>query len=290
AKEQDWNNIFIEKIGIPPHIFSKPVQPMQAIGRLTEELKDELGCDLDVVLPGTHDTASAVVSVPSNETIYISSGTWSLIGVEHHEPISTEKALEYNFTNEGGVNNNIRFLKNIMGLWMIQEVKRELKDHFDFPQFVDFAYKKADFPSIVDVNDPRFLNPGSMVRAIQDYCLLTSQLIPETPGEIAACIFNSLVDSYKNAAAQIEELTGKSYATIHIIGGGSQNNYINEKLAESTGKTVYTGPTEATAIGNLIAQMVATGEIDSLEKSKNLINQSFDIQQYNREGNNDVSK
>ncbi|MFC4404446.1 rhamnulokinase [Gracilibacillus xinjiangensis] len=284
AKEKTWNVAFLEKLGIPHHIFSEPKEPMQPIGRLKKELIEELGYDMTVVLPGTHDTASAVVSVPSEETIYISSGTWSLIGVESDEPISTKEAYDCNFTNEGGVNHNIRFLKNIMGLWMIQEVKREFNDEYDFAEFVVLAYENTEFPSIIDVNDQRFLSPDSMMKAIQQYCDETEQTIPQTPGEIASCIFNSLVESYKNAVTQIEKLTGKSFDTIHIIGGGSKNNYMNERLAKVTGKTVCTGPAEATAIGNLIAQMVATNEIESIEKSKEIINHSFDIQKFSVRG------
>ncbi|SER10629.1 L-rhamnulokinase [Gracilibacillus ureilyticus] len=284
AKGKTWNTSFIEKLGISQRIFSEPKKPLQAIGKIKDELKVELGVDFEVVLPGTHDTASAVVSVPSNDTIFISSGTWSLIGVEHQEPISTERAFLYNFTNEGGVNHNFRFLKNIMGLWMIQEVKRAFNHQYDYPDFTNLAYENADFPSIVNVNEERFLSPDNMLTVIQDFCRETKQIIPEMPGEFAACIFNSLAVSYNEAVGQIEELTGKEFESIHIIGGGSKNNYLNERLADISGKTIYTGPTEATAIGNLIAQMVATNEIESIEKSKEIINQSFHIQKFSSGG------
>ncbi|SFL86905.1 L-rhamnulokinase [Gracilibacillus orientalis] len=280
ATNQKWHQDFLEKLNIPEHIFSEPIQPMQSIGSLTKELQHELEFDLEVVLPGTHDTASAVMAVPAQDTIYISSGTWSLMGVEHHEPISTSQAFDYNFTNEGGANDHIRFLKNIMGLWMIQEVKREWHDQYSFAEFVDLAYQESAFASIVNVNDQRFLSPESMKQAIQTYCQETNQQEPITASEFAKCIFDSLVESYHQTAKEIEELTGKTYSTIHIIGGGSKNYYMNEKLATVSKKTIYTGPGEATAIGNLVAQMMATGQLNSIEQSKQMINQSFDIQKF----------
>ncbi|QGH34685.1 rhamnulokinase [Gracilibacillus salitolerans] len=280
ATNQKWHQDFLRKLNIPEHIFSEPSHPLQSIGSLTMDLQNELGFDLEVVLPGTHDTASAVMAVPAQDTIYISSGTWSLMGVEHHEPISTQQAFDYNFTNEGGANDNIRFLKNIMGLWMIQEVKREWNDQHSFAEFVELAYQESSFTSIVDVNDQRFLSPISMKKAIKNYCQETNQQVPETAGEFAKCIYDSLVESYHKTAKEIEELTGKTYNSIHIIGGGSKNHYMNEKLAAVSKKTIYTGPGEATAIGNLMAQMMATGQIDTIEQSKQIINQTFDIQKF----------
>lgn len=280
ADNRKWNQDFLEALALPAHIFSEVQPPMQSIGYLTKEIQEEVGANMEVILPGTHDTASAVVAVPAEDTIYISSGTWSLMGVEHEKPISTPKAFEYNFTNEGGANQNIRFLKNIMGLWMIQEVKREYEDQYDFPEFVEMAYREKNFTSVVDVNDQRFLRPASMKEQIQQYCKETNQQVPETPGEFAKCIYDSLVESYSQTAKEIEELTNKTYSTIHIIGGGSANVYLNEMLAKVTNKAIYTGPNEATSIGNLIAQLVATGEIASITQSKTIINQSFDIQKF----------
>ncbi|UOQ47689.1 rhamnulokinase [Gracilibacillus caseinilyticus] len=280
AGTQQWEKAFLEKIGIPDKLFSEPTMPMQSIGSLTDELQKELGFNLDVVLPGTHDTASAVVSVPAQDTIYISSGTWSLMGVEHDSPISSPQAFQYNFTNEGGASENIRFLKNIMGLWMIQEVRREYNEQYSFAEFVELVEQEANFTSKVDVNDQRFLSPESMKQVIQEYCQETNQQLPETPGQFAKCIYDSLVECYDETAKEIEELTGKTYNSIHIIGGGSKNNYMNKKLAEVSGKSIFTGPSEATAIGNLIAQMLATGQLPTIEASKEIINNSFDIQKF----------
>lgn len=281
ADSKKWMDTFLATLGIPERLFSRPTEPLTSLGMIKQDLQKELGISLEVILPGTHDTASAVVAVPSSmDTIYISSGTWSLMGVELEEPITSRQAFNYNFTNEGGVNNSIRFLKNIMGLWMIQQVRKEYNNKYSFADFVDLAYENENFPSMVDVNSERFLSPDNMIEELQNYCKDTHQPVPEKPGEIAACIFNSLVTDYCKTAEQIEELTGKQYETIHIMGGGSQNNYLNEKLAKKSGKTIYTGPTEATAIGNIIAQMVSVGVIDSFEESKAVIQQSFKIKKY----------
>lgn len=280
ADSKKWMDTFLATLGIPERLFSRPTEPLTSLGMIKQDLQKELGISLEVILPGTHDTASAVVAVPSMDTIYISSGTWSLMGVELEEPITSRQAFNYNFTNEGGVNNSIRFLKNIMGLWMIQQVRKEWNNKYSFADFVDLAFENENFPSVVDVNSERFLSPDNMIEELQNYCKDTHQPQPEKPGEIAACIFNSLVTDYCKTAEQIEELTGKQYETIHIIGGGSQNNYLNEKLAKKSGKTIYTGPTEATAIGNIIAQMVSVGVIDSFEESKAVIQQSFKIKKY----------
>ncbi|ENH97012.1 rhamnulokinase [Gracilibacillus halophilus YIM-C55.5] len=277
ADTKNWSEELLQAIDIDPKLFQKPMQPGQVLGELTDELQEELDCQLQVVLPGTHDTASAVMAVPRQDTIYISSGTWSLMGVELDQPMSTPKAYDYNFTNEGGVNGSIRFLKNIMGLWMIQGVKREWNHVYSYTDFVNLAYQEENFHAIVDVNDKRFLRPHRMTEAIQTYCQETNQSVPTTAGELAKCIFDSLVESYHKVAEQIEELTGKTYDSIHIIGGGSKNHYMNEKLAMKTNKSIFTGPTEATALGNLLAQFSATGELSSVQASKQLIQQSFPI-------------
>lgn len=280
ASSKQWINEILDNLSLPNHLFNKPSDPLTSLGEITDELRDEFGASIEVILPGTHDTASAVAAVSSNDTIYISSGTWSLMGVEINQPITTSKAYSFNFTNEGGVNQSVRFLKNIMGLWMIQEVKRELQNKYSFADFVDLAFYNESFPTILDVNDARFLSPTSMIEEIQAYCSNSNQPIPEGAGQLAACIFNSLVEDYCKTAKQIEELTNKEYKSIHIIGGGSQNYYLNKKLAEKSGKTIYTGPTEATAIGNIITQMIAAGEIASFDESKLLIEQSFEIKTF----------
>ncbi|MDX8046231.1 rhamnulokinase [Gracilibacillus sp. S3-1-1] len=284
ASTQRWDQSLLQQLELPSHIFSEPSKPMQSIGLLKQSLQEEWQCQAQVILPGTHDTASAVLATLADDTIFISSGTWSLMGVEHDQPITTDEALTYNFTNEGGANERIRFLKNIMGLWMIQELKREYNDRYSFSDFVELAFQENAFTSVINVNDQRFLKPECMQVAIQQYCQETKQLIPQTVGQFAKCIFDSLVESYSQTAKEIEKITGKRYNAINIIGGGSKNRYMNEKLAEKSGKTLYTGPDEATAIGNLVAQMITTGQIASIEESKNIINKSFASQKFERRG------
>src|SRR5699024_6654034 len=261
-------------------MFQKILPPKSELGSLRTELVEEFGFDMTVLLPATHDTGSAVVAVPESEdSIYISSGTWSLIGVENTFPITITKAQNYNFTNEGGLDYRFRFLKNIMGLWMVQEVKRNYKDKYTHSELVELAKKENDFKSIVEVDNDRFLRPVNMVEEIKGYCAETGQQIPETPGQIAKCIFESLVVSYCTAISQIEEIYEKRFKRINIFGGGSKNDYLNSLIAEATGKEVYAGPVEATAIGNIASQLISIKEIDGIHEAREMIKNSFDIKQ-----------
>lgn len=283
AFTKKWDKELLEQLGINPDMFQEIQMPKTILGNLAEELVEEFGFDMKVVLPATHDTGSAVLSVPSLEdTIYISSGTWSLIGVENPFPICVTKALDYNFTNEGGMDYRYRFLKNIMGLWMIQEVRRNYNNQYAFAELVQLAQEAASFHSIVNVDDARFLKPDNMIEEIQNYCRETEQTVPSTVGEVAKCVFDSLVVSYQSAIREIEEIFEKEFKTIHIIGGGCQNELLNQKIADATNKTVYAGPVEATAIGNLVAQLMALGEIDSLSEARELIKQSFEVKTFEK--------
>ncbi|MBG9452148.1 rhamnulokinase [Cytobacillus firmus] len=281
AFSKNWDACIIEKLGINKEIFQEIMPPGGVLGKLKEELAAEFGFDLEVILPATHDTGSAVVAVPEVEnTIYISSGTWSLIGVENHFPICVPKARQYNYTNEGGVDYRYRFLKNIMGLWMIQEVKRNYKDQYSFSELVALAREATDFHTIINVDDGRFLNPDHMIAEIQDYCTEKNMTVPETPGEIAKCIFVSLAESYQNAILEIEEIFEQEFKTINVIGGGCQNEYLNQLIADKTGKVVIAGPSEATAIGNLAAQLMSLGEIENLKEARTIIKRSFDLKEF----------
>lgn len=283
AFTKKWDKELLEQLGINSDMFQEIQMPKTILGNLTEELVEEFGFDMKVVLPATHDTGSAVLSVPSLEdTIYISSGTWSLIGVENPFPICVTKALDYNFTNEGGMDYRYRFLKNIMGLWMIQEVRRNYNNQYSFAELVQLAQEAVPFRSIVNVDDARFLKPDNMIEEIQNYCRKTEQTVPSTVGEVAKCVFDSLVVSYQSAIREIEEIFEKEFKTIHIIGGGCQNELLNQKIADATNKTVYAGPVEATAIGNLVAQLMALGEIDSLSEARELIKQSFEVKTFEK--------
>lgn len=277
AHTRDWDNEILKAFGLKKDIFPEIIAPATLVGNMKQELVEKLGVNLQVIAPATHDTASAIVSVPCHEekTIYISSGTWSLIGVEINAPIINEHGLAFNFTNEGSMNGRFRFLKNIMGMWIIQEVRRQYDSVFSFDELVQFAKEKSDFPSIIDVNDKRFLNPIDMLQAIQDYCEETNQPIPYELGEFTQCIYKSLANSYVEAVKEIEFLQSEEYQSIFVIGGGSKNNYLNQLIANITGKTVYAGLQEATAIGNGLTQLIAMGEISDLNKARALVTNTF---------------
>jgi rhamnulokinase len=234
-----------------------------------------------MVVPATHDTASAVASVPASgdDFIYISSGTWSLMGIERDRPDCSENSMKYNFTNEGGYGGRFRYLKNIMGLWMIQEVRRVSGNKYSFDELCRMAGENEDFPSRVDVNSPRFFSPEDMAKEVKDYCRSTNQKVPETYGELAACIYLSLAGCYAITAKELEAGTGKNYEGIHIVGGGSNAGYLNELTARISGKNVYAGPAEATAIGNIIVQMIKAGEFASLKEARECVYKSFDVKQ-----------
>lgn len=281
AFTKKWDQQLLELLGLNKETFQDIKMPKTILGNLSEELVSELGFDMKVILPATHDTGSAVIAVPEeDDTIYISSGTWSLIGTENFFPICVTKALDYNFTNEGGIDYRFRFLKNIMGLWMIQEVKRNYHDEYSFGRLVKLAREAKDFRAFVNVNDDRFLNPAHMIEEIQNYCLATEQPVPSTPGEIAKCVFDSLAVSYQEAVNQIEEIFEKKFARINVIGGGSQNEMLNQLIADGTGKEVYAGPVEATAIGNIAAQLMALGEIQDIQEARCIIKDSFEVKKY----------
>ena len=279
---KDWDYELIDMLGYPRKIFQKLIMPSTSIGHLTDAVKEAVGFDLEVVAPATHDTGSAVLAVPANDDdfIYISSGTWSLMGIESLKPIINKDAAAANFTNEGGYDHRFRFLKNIMGLWMIQSVRHEYKDAYSFAQLCDMAEDSRDFPSRVDVNDPSFLSPDSMVEAIKQYCQKTGQPVPESVGELASVVYRSLAQSYGETVSGLEKIAGRTYDGIHIIGGGSNAAYLNQLTADATGKTVYAGPGEATAIGNLLAQMIHAGDLADLKGARQYVRDSFEIKTY----------
>lgn len=272
----DWDWELMERLGYPKEIFPKISQPGALLGNLTPEIAAEVGFDCKVVIPATHDTGSAVLAVPAEDDdfLYISSGTWSLMGIERRTADCTDASMAHNFTNEGGYEHRFRYLKNIMGLWMIQSVKKELNDQYSFAELCTLA-EEADFPSRVDVNDDAFLAPESMIQAVKEMCEKTGQAVPQTPGEIASCIYQSLAESYGRTVKEIEELAGRTYSRIHIVGGGSNADYLNQLTAKATGKEVYAGPGEATAIGNLAAQMLREGVYGTVEEVRKAIGDSF---------------
>ena len=282
AKTNEWDMALIEKLGYPKEMFLPLSQPGILVGNFTKEIQEEVGFDCQVVLVATHDTGSAVMAVPttSDECLYISSGTWSLMGIENQKAICHEESRQKNFTNEGGYNYRYRYLKNIMGLWMIQSVRHELEDAYSFAELCEMAEENITFPSRVDVNDEAFLAPDDMRAAIQAYCRKSGQKVPESIGEIATVIYQSLAESYAETTREIEAITGKSYDTIHIVGGGSNAAYLNQLTAEKAKRKVLAGPSEATAIGNLMAQMIEDKVFTDLKAARRCVYESFEIKEF----------
>lgn len=280
-KTNDWDYEMIEMLGYNSKMFRPVSMPGTVVGEFTEEVQKEVGFNCTVVLPATHDTGSAVLAVPTNDddAVYISSGTWSLMGIERKEADCSMESMKANFTNEGGYDHRFRYLKNIMGLWMIQSVKKEFAEDLSFAQICEMASKET-ISSIVDCNDDCFLAPKSMIKAIQDFCRRTGQQVPETVGEISSVIYNSLAKCYGDTVKEIEEITGKKYSTIYVVGGGSNAGYLNELTAKYTGKKVSVGPSEATAIGNVIVQMLHDGVFKDLPEARTCVRESFDVVMY----------
>lgn len=277
---KDWDMEMIETLGFPTGIFQKIMVPGSELGTLTEEIQKEVGYNCKVVLPATHDTGSAVMAVPSNEdALYISSGTWSLMGTEIMEADCSRNSMLHNFTNEGGYNYRFRYLKNIMGLWMIQSVRKEIAPDMGFGEICEMA-SKCTITSLVDANDDRFLAPDNMTKEVQKACEESGQQVPQGIGEVASVIYRSLAECYKRAAEEVEELTGNQYNSIHIVGGGANAEYLNQLTGAATGKNIYTGPIEATAVGNIVAQMIAAGELTDLKDARKCIFASFPIGVY----------
>ena len=279
---KEWDYELIDMLGYPRRIFQKLIMPGTVIGHLTKEVQDEVGFDLEVVAPAAHDTGSAVLAVPANDDdfIYISSGTWSLMGLERPTADCSERSYELNLTNEGGYEGRFRYLKNIMGLWMIQSVRHETGDKYGFAEICQMAEEAKDFPSRVDANDQCFLSPDNMTEEVKDYCRRTGQPVPETLGELATVIYTSLAECYARTAKELEEMAGRTFSRIHVVGGGSNAGYLNELTAKCTGKEVHAGPGEATAIGNIAAQMLKAGEFATVEDVRTAIHESFDIKIY----------
>lgn len=279
AETKDWDSELIEMLGFPQRLFGELNMPGTVVGRFSPEVAAELGFNCEVVLPATHDTGSAFMAVPAldENAVYISSGTWSLMGTELPKAVVNEESRLANFSNEGGYDYRYRYLKNIMGLWIIQSIRKELDIKYSFDDLCRMASECDYFESGIDVNHGSFLAPKSMIDAIKNYCSETGQQIPQSVGELMQCVYVSLAQSYAETLSQLEGLTGKSCSVIHIVGGGSRDDYLNELTAYYTRKTVYAGPTEGTSLGNLITQMIKFGEFSDLLDARTAISKSFDI-------------
>ena len=283
ANTRKPEDALLRELGLTESNFGRFVYPGEKIGTLTKEVQRMTGLgDIPVIAVAGHDTASAVASVPAMnpDFAYLSSGTWSLMGVETKGPVITEETESLNFTNEGGYRYRYRYLKNIMGLWMIQSVRHEYDDKYGFAEICQMAEEAKDFPSRVDANDECFLSPESMIEEVKDYCRRTGQKVPETLGEIATVIYTSLAECYAKTAKELEEMTGRTYSRIHIVGGGSNAGYLNELTAKATKKEIHAGPGEATAIGNITAQMLKAEEFKTIEEARTIIHESFGVKVY----------
>jgi rhamnulokinase len=281
AKTKQWDHELIKKLGYPEDLFGELVEPGSSLGYFTKAIQEELGFNCEVIVPATHDTGSAVVAVPSNseDAVFISSGTWSLMGTERSEADCSIDSQSHNFTNEGGYNYRFRYLKNIMGLWMIQSIKKELNYELGYAELCKQAAKET-IASIIPCNDSRFLAPESMVSEVKDACRESGQEVPETISQIAAVIYQSLAYCYHQTIGEIEDILGKKYSQVHIVGGGSNADYLNQLTAQVTMKTIIAGPMEATAIGNLAVQMIAKGMLGSLQEARDCIRQSFEVKEF----------
>ncbi len=293
TRKQAWADGLLAALGIPRRLFQEITRPCSVLGMLRAPVAEEAGCrPLPVVAVGSHDTASAVAAVPAEGKyfIYISSGTWSLMGVENDAALVNAQTLAYDFTNEGGVNHTFRFLKNIMGMWPLQECRREWAragQSYSYDDLTALAREAEPLRSLILPSDARFFAPGQMVERIQGFCQETGQPVPQTPGGVARCALESLALEYRWVAEKLELLNGRKYPVIHIIGGGSRNRLLNQFTADATGCTVVAGPVEATAIGNVLAQMIALGHISSLAEGRALVRQSFEVSAF-RPGSKDA--
>ncbi|NBJ92657.1 rhamnulokinase [Parablautia muri] len=278
---KEWDYELIDRLGYPKKIFGKISKPGTYVGNFREEISREVGFDCQVILPATHDTGSAVAAIPTTKehTLYISSGTWSLMGTELLAADCSLESMKRNLTNEGGYDYRFRYLKNIMGLWMIQSVRKEFKEEYSYAAICEQASGQK-IPSIVDCNDNSFLAPVNMIDAVKAYCEKTGQQTPENEWEIAAVIYNSLGKCYAETIEQIEQMTGRKYDRIHVVGGGSNAEYLNQITAKYTGRAVYAGPGEATAIGNLLVQMLYNHEFADLKEGRACVRESFEIKKY----------
>ena len=283
---QGWDEELLEAMGVPIHLFGEVLAPASRLGTLQRSVREETGAPaLAVVAAAGHDTACAVAAVPGSgpDFIFLSSGTWSLMGIEVPAPIITEASEQAQVTNEGGAGGHYRFLKNIMGMWLLQECRRTWRQQGTDLEYDELTSRAAEVPafgSFILPDDPLFLAPGDMPARIRSFCAETGQAVPETHSEIVRCVLESLALTYRDVAMTLQKLSGRALPVIHIIGGGSQNRLLNQFTADATGRTVVAGPVEATAAGNVLLQMMALGELASVAEGRALVRSSFDLETY----------
>jgi len=296
-KEQQWNIELMDELGIPNGLFLDPIHPGTKIGQLTAEVCAELDVPpITAVAVGTHDTESAVAAVPTDGKsafAYLVCGTWSLLGTELASPNVSREAQELDFSNEGGVGGTYQLLKNIMGLWILQECKREWEEQgngWSFAEIVAQAEEAQPFRSFIHPDDPMFFAPSGMIGRIQAYCEQTLQPVPKSVGEITRCILESLALRYRQALAQMEALTKQSFKGLYMVGGGIQNRLLCSLTADAIARPVWTGPVEASAIGNMLMQLVALGECADLQEARQLAAASFKVEEFVPEDTSDWNK
>jgi len=277
----DWAWPIIDTLGLPHSLFPKITQPCTVVGTLLPQLQEELKCGpIPFILVGSHDTASAVAAVPApagKNWAFLSSGTWSLLGAELPKPCVSDKAMKANYSNEGGICKTIRFLKNIMGLWIVQECRNEWKRRgtvYSFAELASLAGEAEPFRSLIDPNDQTFATPGDMLGRICDFCKKTGQPVPETPGQYIRCALESLALRYRQAIDEMEDILGYKIDVLNMVGGGCQNLLLDQFTANAIGRDVVTGPIEGTAMGNILGQALATGAIKSLAEGREIVKNS----------------
>lgn len=281
ARRRDWAWELIDKLGFPREIFPRIVPCGTTIGKLSEDISRELGVGrIPVIAAAGHDTQAAIASVPAQEAdyAYISCGTWSLMGVEADQPVINERSHAHSFTNEGGVDSKISLLKNIMGLWLVQESKRQWDregSKLSFAELEQMAGEAKPFLSFIDPSHPTFIAPGDMPARIREYCRNTGQPVPEGKGEIIRCILQSLALKYRATVENLEDILGKSLPVIHVVGGGIKDKTLCQFTASATGRKVIAGPVEATSVGNLMIQAMALGKVAGLAEARRIVMNSF---------------
>jgi rhamnulokinase len=285
-KTGQWSRPIFEELSLPLEIMPKIVMPGTVVGRLTDKVAGEIGCDrIPVIAVGSHDTASAVLGVPGggDKWAYLSSGTWSLMGVELPGAIVNDKTFQYEFTNEGGVEHTIRLLKNIMGLWLVQECKRQWQregQDLSYAELTKMASKAKPFVGYVNCDNSDFLAPGDMPARINKCLIETGQKPTDDKGQMVRLVLESLALRYRTVLGAIEDVTDSAIEVLHIVGGGIQNELLCEFTAEAIGRKVVTGPIEATASGNLLVQAKAAGQIKTIEEARAIIRNSFELKEY----------
>jgi rhamnulokinase len=290
-KTKTWASDLLDRFGLPKQILGNIIQPGTRLGKIQSSVAEETGlASIDVIVPGTHDTASAVAAVPAAskpgakpDWCYISSGTWSLMGVETPEPVINQRCYDLNFTNEGGVGGTTRLLKNIAGLWLVQECRRVWKEsglEYGFEDLMEKAARSPMHAALINPDHPSFVAPKDMPQAIRDYCAYTSQDPPENEGAIIRAALESLALRYRMVLGFLEELIGTHIETIHIVGGGAKNALLCQMAADATNRRVIAGPVEATAIGNLVTQAISQGAFSSITQAREVIRASFEVQEY----------